>query len=51
MRRRAGISVGGEFERMTSRSRVGGGFNDILMTGWMWVCMAPAGAKEEKGVR
>lgn len=27
------------------------GFNDILMTGWMGVCMAPAGAEEEKGVR
>lgn len=27
------------------------GFNDILMTGWMGVCTAPAGAEEEEGVR
>lgn len=36
---------------MTSQKRDGEGFNAILMTGLMGVCMAPAEVEEQKAVR
>lgn len=42
---------GGEKQKNDQPKERRRGFNDILMTGWIGVCMAPAGVEEEKGVR
>lgn len=51
MQRNGGIYVGREKQKNDQPKERRRGFNDSLMTGWMGVCVAPAGAEEEKAVR